>query len=155
MPFLPILRSIGRDWFREPAIRLHYTSLADRRHRLTFILTRPLIEALHWHGDDRILLGLGVGTDIGAFQLARVDKKHAGMKLEQRTVASFRLSINLPTHIHGIDIARLCGGRPSPDVLDHEIGQGMLLARLPPIAPALDRPFEADERAVVPLWHRP
>lgn len=154
MPFIPILRSSGRGFFHGPAIRLHHSPLADQRHRLTFVISRPLVEALRWEQEDRIVIALGVGSDAGSFQFTRVSRRDAGLKLEPRTTNGFRVAVSLPARVHDIDIATLCAGRPRPDVLDHQVSGEMLLARLSPVSTAAPTRADADLRGVVPIGQR-
>lgn len=104
MAFLPAISG----WVREPTgpnARLHISKTGrslDRR-RLTFVLSRELIEQVGWQGGERVVIALGVGDDLGAFQISRITKPRAGLKLIPHSHArGFMVSVTLPPQIHGV-----------------------------------------------------
>lgn len=134
MPFLPAL-SHYRYVDNSPRCRLHVSRVGqrDERRRLTFVLTRQLVEKLEWQGGERIVVSIGTGEDLGAFQFARVDKAKAGSKLIPNSRAhGFRLHITLPPEIHGIRPAEFLDRLPLPVTLEWSIRDGALELRSQP-----------------------
>lgn len=137
MSFLPALSG----WFREPAgpnARLHVAPTGrymDRR-RLTFVISRELVELAGWQGGERIVVSLGVGDDLGAFQLARVTKARAGLKLIPCSSGArgFRLNVTLPPELHGVRPADFLDRLPTPIRLDFTVRDGAIELRCPAAA---------------------
>lgn len=128
MPFLP---AISGHWRAPsgPTARLHvarFGRLEDRR-QIAFVLSRELIELCGWQGGERFVLSLGIGEDLGAFQLVRVTKAGAGMKLIPSSQArGFRVRFNLPPEIHGIRPADYLDRLRLPATLDFTIADGAM-----------------------------
>lgn len=133
MPFLPAISG----WYREPSgpnARLHVSKCGQKldRRRLTFVLSRELIEQAGWQGGERLVIALGVGDDLGAFQISRVTKARAGLKLIPHSNArGFRVSLTLPPEIHGVRPADLLDTLELPARLDIEAHTGALELRCP------------------------
>ncbi len=131
MPFLPAISG----WYREPTgpnARLHICKSGrnlDRR-RLTFVLSRELIEQAGWQGGERVVIALGVGDDLGAFQISRVTKARAGLKLIPHSNArGFRVHLTLPPEIHGVRPADFLDLIELPARLDFAVRDGALELR--------------------------
>lgn len=146
MSFLPAITG----WVREapgPRATLH-TSVSGRdgdRHRLTFALTRELVDEAGWQGGERFVVSIGVGEDLGAFQISRADRPRTGVKLIPNSRArGFRLSLNLPPVIHGVVIADLVGNLPRPCPLAWVAHDAVLVLRA-------EVKSEAQSSSVVPL----
>lgn len=133
MPFLPAISG----WHREPTgpnARLHIckTGRALDRRRLTFVLSRELIEQVGWQGGERVVIALGVGEDLGAFQISRVTRARAGLKLIPHSHArGFRVHLTLPPEIHGIRPADVLDALELPARLDFAVRDGALELRCP------------------------
>jgi len=131
MAFLPAISG----WVREPTgpnARLHICKTGrnlDRR-RLTFVLSRELIEQVGWQGGERVVIALGVGDDLGAFQISRITKPRAGLKLIPHSHArGFRVSVTLPPQIHGVRPVDFLDLIALPARLDFAVHDGALELR--------------------------
>lgn len=131
MAFLPAITG----WVREapgPRATLH-TSVSGRdgdRRRLTFALTRELVDEAGWQGGERFVVSIGIGDDLGAFQLSRADRPRSGIKLIAHSRArGFRLNLNLPPVIHGVDIVALLKDLDRPCPLAFTAKDGVLILR--------------------------
>lgn len=116
MPFLPAITG----WVRQapgPRATIH-TAVSGRegdRRRITFVLTRELVDLAGWQGGERFVVSIGTGADRGAFQISRTDRPRTGLKLIPHSQArGFRLHLNLPACVHGIDIPALVDNLPRP-----------------------------------------
>lgn len=145
MAFLPAISG----WAREPAgpsVHLHMYKSGrnlDRR-RLTFVLSREVIEQVGWQGGERVVLALGVGDDLGSFQISRITKPRDGLKLIPRPHArGFRVSVTLPPGIHGVRPADFLDLLALPAPLDFAVREGALELRC--------RAGEAFRAANIPL----
>lgn len=131
MPFLPAISGWQR-FPRGPSARLHMSKSGrhlDRR-QLVFVLSRELIEQLGWQGGERVVLSLGVGEDLGAFQLSRITRANTGVKLIPHSNArGFRVHITLPPEIHGIRPADFLDRMDLPASLDFSVRDGALELR--------------------------
>lgn len=131
MAFLPAITG----WVREapgPRATLH-TSVSGRdgdRRRLTFALTRELVDEAGWQGGERFVVSIGVGDDLGAFQISRADRPRTGIKLIPHSRArGFRLNLNLPPVIHGVNIHTLIDGLPRPCHCAFSVADGAMVLR--------------------------
>lgn len=148
MPFLPALTG----WARKqpgPRATIHVGIngyMSDRR-RVTFALTRELIELACWQAGERFVISIGVGEDKGAFQITRSDRPNTGLKLIANSRAlGFRISLNLPPVIHGIDVCRFFDGLPRPCPCDHAVNDGVLVLKA-----RRDEAASAAETTVIPM----
>lgn len=157
MPFLPAISG----WYREPSgpnARLHICKCGQRldRRRLTFVLSRELVEQAGWQGGERVVIALGVGDDLGAFQISRVTKARAGLKLISHSNArGFRVHVTLPPEIHGVRPADFLDTLELPARLDFEVRNGALELRCthPQIARANTRRLNGAKSADITHAH--
>jgi hypothetical protein len=129
LAFLPAITG----WARTPPgprATLH-TSVTGRdgdRRRLSFSLSRELVDAAGWQGGERFVVSIGVGPDLGAFQISRCDRPRAGVKLIAHSRAlGFRLHLNLPPIVHGVDVPELVDSLPRPCPFAFTIADGALV----------------------------
>lgn len=133
MPFLPVISG----WHRESSganARLHVSKVGRQldRRRLCFVLSRELIEQAGWQGGERVVIALGVGDDLGGFQMSRVSRQRAGVKLIAHSNArGFRIHLTLPPAVHGIAPADFLDRIRLPAALEFEVRDGALLLRCP------------------------
>lgn len=135
MAFLPVLSGPGRRVV-ERRIRLYVTAYGGRR-RVSFALSRPLIDDLGWHCGERVVIAIGTGADLGAFQLSRVTRAGAGVKLTAFSRShGLRCAVTFAPGLHGLDPAQLLDPYAAPVDLAFEIEAGALRCSLPPRAEA-------------------
>lgn len=132
MSFLPAISG----WFREPSgpnARLHISRTGQRqdRRRLTFVLSRELIELCGWQGGERVVVSIGVGEDLGAFQISRVTKARAGLKLipVSSQGRGYRVHVTLPPELHGVRPADFLDRLPLPNRMDFAVRDSALELR--------------------------
>ncbi|WP_288199498.1 hypothetical protein [uncultured Pleomorphomonas sp.] len=132
MAFLPAITG----WMREapgPRAVLHksVTGRDGDRRRLTFTLTRELVEQVGWQGGERFVVSIGVGEDLGAFQLSRADHPRSGIKLIPHSRArGFRLHLNLPPVVHGVNVVAMLEAVPQACPCRFEAQDGVLVLRV-------------------------
>lgn len=139
MAFLPLLPSSGpRVLGKRLRISVERSGRRLDRRRITFAISRELAEALNWQIGDRIVTSLGLGTDRGRVQLARVEKSRAGHKLTAFTQSRvLRVTVSTPTMLLGEDMAPLLDQFVAPAPADFAVTDGVLLAHLQPLTVAL------------------
>lgn len=132
MSFLPAISG----WSREPSgpyVRLHVFregKYQDRR-RLTFHFSRSLVEQLDWQAGDRMVVCIGVGSDLGGFLISKIDRPRTGVKLMpcSKQPRAFRIHLNLAPVVHGIRCSDLVDHLPLPAELSFEVEGGALQVR--------------------------
>lgn len=131
MSFLPALSGYWRAP-TGPNARLHVASAGrnNDRRRLTFILSRELVEMAGWQAGERIVVSLGADDDLGAFQLSRCTKPRTGIKLIAHSNArGFRLHITLPPEIHGLRPAEMLDSMALPAPLTFTVNGAAMVLR--------------------------
>lgn len=147
MAFLPALAGYHRETGAFARLHVSPTGRNNDRRRLTFHFSRALIELAGWQGGERFVVGLGIGADLGAFQISRVTKARAGLRLiPQSNARGFRLLITLPPVIHGVRPAEFIDRLRLPATLDFTIdGEAMVLR------PALEHLPQGDSHTARPF----
>lgn len=102
--------------------------VGDRRH-LVFHLNRQLVTEARWQSGDRFMVSIGVGDDVGAFQICPVSKGKNGIKLCRVVGASaFRLRLCLPPEVHGVAVTDILDGLGDKNDLTCQIKDGAVFA---------------------------
>lgn len=142
MAFLPLLPSSGpRILGKRLRIAVERTGRQLDRRRITFAISRELAEALNWQIGDRIVASLGLGSDRGRVQLARVEKSRAGHKLTAFSQSRvLRISVSTPCLLQGEDMAPVLDAFLDPAPAEFAVSDGVLLAHLLPLRAAEAQP---------------
>lgn len=131
MSFLPAISSHTRD---RTSLRARlYVQIggksADRR-RLTFFLSRGLIDRIGWQIGERLIVAIGVGADTGAFQVTRSDHARTGSRLlAVPSSAGARFGLSLPPEVHGFRPADFVDRIVQPASLAWGLTEGALVLR--------------------------
>lgn len=134
MPFIPIINGSGKRVYGA-RIRFYVAPAGDKRRRVSFHLSRDLVAELGWQGGERVVVSLGAGEDLGAFQISRVTKPKAGVKLTANpNCHGLRCSVTLSPGAHGVDIVELFAPHCEPFDIDFVLEHGSLRCVLPSVA---------------------
>ncbi len=139
MAFLPAFSTHGADR-TGLRVRLHMQVTGRRgdRRRLTFVLSRGLVEKLGWQLGERIVVALGTEADLGAFQMTRSGHRRVGVALHANSNSSgARLTLSLPPTIHGLEPAVFLDRLVLPQHLDIALEGEALVLRTTPASAAV------------------
>lgn len=142
MAFLPLLPSSGpRVLGKRLRVVVERTGRNLDRRRLTFGLSRELAEALGWQAGDRIVVSIGLGSDLGRAQLSRVERPGAGHKLIAYAQSRvLRVCVTTPLALQGQDMQPWLDALLDPAPVDFAMTDGALVAQLTPLREAQGAP---------------
>ncbi len=138
MTFLPAITGWLRDSRHMVTMYAQPYGRDGKRRRVTFALSREVLDEAKWQVGDRVIVSVGVGEHLGSFQISRVQRGRAGMRLAKTSNGGklVRFHLVLPENLPGVCPAEMLDRYAFPNRMDWKVEDGALMVTLDAAAEA-------------------